>query len=194
MKSCVLKMARKTKHKILVTYLVDTREKDIDYTKRLKIHKRMPTDGIKFVGVERCTVKPKQDINSFGDISFKWKFEDDEEWVQANFSLERKGGLDLFTTIYTKSNFDRFMLELDRAKDSDFYIVHTDDMSEIVDKILKVRRFNENTCKVFFDRYLKLLEEAQKRNIKIVTSGRQIEFVIYRLIKKHITDNKLNYK
>lgn len=188
-------LVRKVKYNIDVIVQVDTRERDLDYLKTIKIDQRRNKDGQKIVGLERCCVKPNTE-NSTGDISFKYKFEGEDEWIQASFAIERKGGMDFFSSIYTKVNRDRLEAEMKRAVDGkvDIYFVVTDDLSTLNKKIQKVKMFNENACITFFGNMLRFNEFLMGYNIPLITSGADLGWIIRRLVKKHIKENKLNYK
>ena len=108
-------MACKKKYNTDVIIQVDTREQSTDYIKQIKIHKRRPKDGIKIIGTEIVTVKPKGVAKSTGDISYKYKFEDEEEWIQSNLNIEIKKKTDAFSSIYTKANYDRLIKEFERG-------------------------------------------------------------------------------
>jgi len=186
---------RKTKYNVDIIIQIDTREKNLDYLSQMPIEKRRRKDGIKIIGKEITAVKPKGNL-SYGDISFKYRLEGDRNWRQANFCIEIKKGTDQFSTIYMKKNYDRLLKELDKAVDNNtkMYYVVTDDIQSLNRKIMYIRKFNENTCKTFFTKHLKLLDDLQKRNIKFIVAGNDLGFVIKRLIKDYVTKNKLQYK
>jgi len=184
------------KHNIDVKILIDTREKNIDYLKTIKIDSRRNSDGIKVIEIERCTVKPTNECASIGDISFSYKIEGDSEWTQAKFAIERKAGLDLFSSLYTKANKTRLESEMKRAYDNniDMYFIVTDDISLLKSKIIKVRKFDDKSCIIFFDNLLKFNELLMKYNIPFITSGEDLGWLVRRLVKKYIQKYKLNYR
>jgi len=173
---------------------IDTREKNTKYINDILIDKRRNKDGVKIIDVEYDTVKPNTSVST-GDVSFKYNIEGTDEWIQSSFCIELKKGMDMFSSIYTKANFDRLKKEIDRAYEDkvDFYFVSTNNIEELNKLIMKVRRFNESSCKIFFDKYIELNKYlASKGYCGVITSGEIIPYVIRRLIKKHIHSNKKN--
>lgn len=172
---------------------IDTREQNTKYVNDIKIDKRRNKDGSKIIDIEYCTVKPNTRLST-GDISFKYRKSELEEWTQSSFCIELKKGMDMFSSIYTASNYKRLCAEIDRAKEDnvDFYFVSTDDFEKINKSILKLRKFNENACKIYFDKYLKLNEYLNSQGyLGILTSGNDLGFIIRRLIKRYVINNKL---
>ena len=192
-------MARKTKQNIDIKIIYDTRERDLEYIKGIKLDDERLKDKTQIVATSRETCRPSNEHNvSYGDITFKYKFidEKDSEWVQANFCIEIKKSTDQFQSIFVKKNFDRMMKEFDKAvkNDTTMYYVVTDDITDLNSKVLKIKMFGENQCKIFFDRHLKLKEELKKRDIEMIVAGNDLGWIIRRLIKKYIKDSKINYK
>lgn len=178
--------------KLDIVIQIDTREKNTSFINNIIIDKRRNKDGVKIVDVEYTTVKPNTRVST-GDVSFKYRIDDGVDWIQSSFCIELKKGMDMFSSIYTKANFDRLKLEIDRAYNGnvDFYFVSTKNIEELNRMIVKLRRFNENTCKIFFDKYIELNKYlSSKGYCGIITSGEIIPYVIRRLVKKHIYTNK----
>ena len=190
-------MVRKTKFNIDIIIQYDTRERSLEFLKTIKIDKRRNKDGVKIIGLERVTVKPLGCTKSTSDISYKWKFEDEDEWTQSNLGCEIKKGSDLFSSVYTKATRERLFREIERAKIAklDFYFLITDNMTELNKKINAIRRFNENACKISFDNFLKLNEYLRECGFReCLCTGNDLGWVIRRLIKNNIKKTKINYK
>ena len=63
---------KKTKNQIEVIILYDTREQSLEYLKTIQIDKKVGSDGIKIIGVEKEICKPNQcRISSKGSITYK---------------------------------------------------------------------------------------------------------------------------
>lgn len=190
-------MARKIKHNIDIIIQYDTRERDLDYLKTIKIDSRRNKDGIKVTGIEKTTVKPLGCSKSTSDISYKWRYEGEEEWHQSNLGIEIKKGMDLMQSIYTKANRDRLFREIDRCKEAklDFYFLVTDSIQDLNKKIMKVRKFNENTCKIVFDNLFKLSDYLTECGYnECICTGVELGWVIRRLVKNNVKKYKVNYK
>lgn len=76
----------------------------------------------------------------------------------------------------------------------DMYYVYTHNMTELNREINKIRRFNDNSCKIYFDRYLQLQEYLMQNKIPMMCSGNDLGWVINRLVKRNIKNYKINYK
>ena len=190
-------MARKVAQNIDVIVQYDSKEQDLNYLKTIKIDSRRNKDGVKIIGLERTNVKPLGTTVGTSDISFKWCFEDNqEEWFQSNLAAEIKKGTDAMSSIYTKASYDRLIREFERGikVNLDMYYLVTDNMTELNRKINAIRKFNDNTCKIFFSNYLKLTTYLQENKIPMICTGSDIGWVIRRVIKENIKKNKLNYK
>lgn len=196
-------MARKTKHDIEVKIIYDKKEKDIDYTKLL-LDKRIGSDGVKFIEVERETVKPL-DVNtnlpckiSTGDITFYYREKDtQEEWRLTNFCCEIKKNSDMFQSLYMKANRDRLLLEIQRSYDYglQLYFVSTEDLTTLSKTIHKIPKFRltavENT---HFEQFMQLQDKLKECGYNgVIVSGTDLAWVIRRCIKHYIKKNKIQY-
>lgn len=196
-------MARKTKHDIEVKLIFDTREKDVDYTKLL-LDKRIGSDGVKFVEIERATVKPLN-VNtnlpckiSTGDITFMYREKDtQEEWRLTNFCCEIKKNSDMFQSLYMKTNRDRLLLEIQRSYDYglQLYFVSTEDLTTLSKTIHKIPKFRltavENT---HFEQFMQLQDKLKECGYNgVIVSGTDLAWVVRRCIKHYIKKNKIQY-
>ena len=190
-------MVRKIRRNIDIIIQYDSRERDLEYLKTIKVDLRRNKDGVKLLSMERVCVKPLGTTVSTSDISYKWKFEDEEEYYQSNFACEIKKGTDLMSSVYMKANRDRLFKEILRAKEAklDFYFLITDNMTELNRKINKIRKFNDNSCKIIFDNFMKLNQYLSESGFReCICTGNDIGWVIRRLIKNNIKSTKINYK
>ena len=187
---------KKTKQNIDVIIQYDVKEKDLDYLKTIKIDSRRSKTGIKVIGLERENVKPLGVTIGTGDVSFKCAFEGEKEFTQSNLCVEIKKGNDAFSSIYTKANYDRLIAEFERGLKVklDMYYLITDSMTELNRKINTIRRFNDDSCKIYFNNFLKLQEYLQENKIPIICTGSDIGWVLRRLVMKNIEKYKLNYR
>lgn len=192
---------KKTKNQIEVIILYDTREQSLDYLKTIQIDKRVGSDGIKIIGVEKEICKPNQCRVSTGDVTFKWRLKDsNEEWKYSNLCIEIKKGLDEFSSLYTKDNRCRLQDEVNRAFEEkmDFYFLITDNLTELNKKILKIPKFKYSKQSLpthtFFNHYMKFNEYLSSKGFReMLCIGEDIGFVIRRLVKDNIIKNKLQY-
>jgi len=175
---------------------IDNKEKDLSYVKGIKYDTRRNKDGQKLLSTEMCTVKPNTKLGTT-DVSFKYCFPDlnPDKWIQSSFGIELKKKGDSFSSVYTKANFDRLKREVDRSIESevDMYYVVTDDITVSRKRIERIKRFTDNTSKIYFDNMLKFNEYLMSNKIPYITCGTDIGWVIRRLIKYHIKKYKLNY-
>ena len=194
-------MVRKVKHDIEIKIVFDSREKDIDYTKLL-LDKRIGSDGVKFVEIERATVKPL-DVNtnspcktSTGDITFMYREKDsNEEWKLTNFCCEIKKSNDMFQSLYLKSSRDRLMNEIQRSYDYglELYFVATEDLTILSKSIHKIPKFKltavENT---HFEQFMQLQDKLKECGYNgVIVSGTDLAWVVRRCIKHYIKKNKI---
>ena len=192
-------MARAVKKDILVKYVIDSREKDISYTKDL-LDQRISKDGIKFVEIETKAVKPNGCKVSTGDITIEIKAKDDEnsEWKETTFCLELKKKNDIFGSLYTADSRNRLFAEIDRCKEYglELYFICTDDFGDINKIIQKIPKFrNSNVHNTHFENVMKLQEKLLYSGYQgILTSGSDLAWLIRRLAKYYIKKNKLQYK
>jgi len=188
-------MAKKTKHNIDIIVQIDNKEKDLYYVNDIKLDKRRNKDGVKVLSTERCNVKPNTRLGTC-DVSFKYKFEDSDEWIQSSFGCELKKKTDLFSSVYMKANRERLFREIDRCVEAevDMYFIATDDITAMRKGIEKIRKFNDYTCITFLDNLMKLKTYLMLYNIPYFTSGNDLGWLIRRLIKLHIKKTKINYK
>ena len=191
-------MARAKKKDIEVTWMIDSREQDIKYTKDL-VDSRIGKDGIKFVGIETRAVKPNGCKVSTGDVTIVYREKDsNSEWIETSFCLELKKTTDVFSSLYMANNRDRLFAEIDRAKENelDFYFIVTDDFGSINKAIRKIPKFrNTNAHNTHFENVMKLQEKLHECGFNgILTSGSDLSWLIRRLAKYHIKKNKLQYK
>lgn len=191
-------MARAKKKDIEVTWIIDSREQDIKYTKDL-VDSRISKDGIKFVGIETRAVKPNGCKVSTGDVTIVYREKDsNSEWIETSFCLELKKTTDVFSSLYMANNRDRLFAEIDRAKENelDFYFIVTDDFGSINKAIQKIPKFrNTNAHNTHFENVMKLQEKLHECGFNgILTSGSDLSWLIRRLAKYHIKKNKLQYK
>ena len=191
-------MARVKKKDIEVTWIIDSREQDIKYTKDL-VDSRIGKDGIKFVGIETRAVKPNGCKVSTGDVTIVYREKDsNSEWIETSFCLELKKTTDVFSSLYMANNRDRLFAEIDRAKENelDFYFIVTDDFGSINKAIQKIPKFrNTNAHNTHFENVMKLQEKLHECGFNgILTSGSDLSWLIRRLAKYHIKKNKLQYK
>lgn len=193
--------AKKIKNQIEVMAIIDTRENDLNYLKSFKIDERINADGIKILGYEFETCKPNRCKTSTGDISFKWRIKDSkDEWIYSKFCVELKKNTDLFSSLYTKTNRDRLYSEVDRAKEYglDFYFLSTDDLTTLNTKINKIPKFRKskisNPTHTFFGHLIKFNEYLKENGFnQVFCCGDDVCYTLRRLIKKHISDYKLQY-
>ena len=189
-------MARVLKKNMDIIIQIDNKEKDLSYVKSIKLDQRRNKDGQKILSTEMCTVKPNTELGTC-DVSFKYCFPDlnPNEFIQAPFGVELKKRGDAFSSVYTKANFDRLKREVDRSVEAkvDMYYVVTDDITIARKRIERIKRFTDNTSKIFFDNMLKFNEYLMINKIPYITCGTDIGWVIRRLIKHHIKKYKLNY-
>ena len=83
---------KKVKKDIDVKYVIDTRERDLNYTKDI-LDKRRGSDGIKFTEIEVKTCKPNGMKVSSGDVTIEYRVAGTEdEWIESKFVLEIKKG------------------------------------------------------------------------------------------------------
>ena len=196
-------VGKKVKHDIEIKVIYDTKEKDIDYTKLL-LDKRIGSDGVKFVEIERATVKPL-DINtklpckiSTGDITFMYREKDsNEEWKLTNFCCEIKKSNDMFQSLYLKSSRDRLMNEIQRSYDYglELYFVATEDLTTLSKTIHKIPKFRltavENT---HFEQFMELQYKLKECGYNgVIVSGTDLAWVIRRCIKHYIKKKKIQY-
>ena len=196
-------MVRKVKHDIEIKIVFDSREKDIDYTKLL-LDKRIGSDGVKFIEIERATVKPL-DINtnypckiSTGDVTFMYREKDsNEEWKLTNFCAEIKKSTDMFQSLYLKSSRDRLMNEIQRSYDYglELYFVATEDLTTLSKTIHKIPKFRltavENT---HFEQFMQLQDKLKECGYNgVIVSGTDLAWVVRRCIKHYIKKNKIQY-
>lgn len=196
-------MVRKVKHDIEIKVVFDSREKDIDYTKLL-LDKRIGSDGVKFVEIERATVKPL-DVNtnapckiSTGDVTFYYREKDtDMDWKLTNFCCEIKKSNDIFQSLYLKTNRDRLMDEVQRSHDYglELYFIATEDLTTLSKTIHKIPKFRltavENT---HFEQFLELQDKLKQCGYNgVIVSGSDLAWVIRRCIKHYIKKNKIQY-
>lgn len=196
-------MAKKKKN-IAIKILLDTREKDISFIKDC-LDSRIGKDGVKIESYDAVTVKPL-DVNtgepcktSTGDIAIMYREKDtDNEWQLSNLCIELKKGLDCFSSIYLAKNRGRLQAECLRAKEYglDFYFITTNSMDDTIKQISKVPKLKTTNCEVtHFDQlcdYNKLL--ASNGHNPIIVSGKSLSWCIRRVIKRHVKENKLQYK
>ncbi len=188
---------KKIKKDIECVWLIDSREKDTKYVKDL-IDSRIGKDGIKFIGHEVVTFKPKGCKVSTGDCGFKFRERgSNSEWIETTFCCEIKRSTDAFSSLHLADNRRRIQEEINRAKDNglDFYFIVTDDFENINKAILKIPRFrNTNTHNTNFENFMKLQEMLLDGGfIGSLVSGADLPWLIRRLAKKHIKEKKLQY-
>ena len=175
-----------------VKIIYDTREQDVGYIKYIKLDRRRGKDGVKFISCERALCKPHGCTMSTGDVTYAWKLKDDSEWIQSSFSIELKKGMDLFSSLYTKPNFDRLKNEIDRASvaELDFYFVVTDSLYQTRKSLVKLKKVGRNADTIYFGKLLELDRYLSKNNFNgIITTGRSgdtLGFTIRRLIKASV--------
>lgn len=191
-------MAVKKKQDLEVLLCYDTKEKDTSYVKDV-LDKKINKDGIKISESLRTTCKPLGCRISTADITIMYKIKDSkDEWIPTNFAIERKCGMDLFSSLYTASNRDRLFLELDRCKEANlqFIFVSTDSIEDIMKGISNIPKFKNTNAEVtFFENFMKLQEKLNELGFLYVTTGKNgFAFTIRRLIKRFIVKNKLQYK
>lgn len=194
---------KKVKHDIEIKIVFDSREKDIDYTKLL-LDKRIGSDGVKFVEIERATVKPL-DINtklpcktSTGDITFMYREKDsNEEWKLTNFCCELKKNTDMLQSLYLKSSRDRLFAEILRSYEYglQLYFIATQDLTTLSKSIHKIPKFRlkavENT---HFEQFMELQDKLKECGYNgVIVSGTDLAWVIRRCIKHYIKKNKIQY-
>lgn len=185
------------KKEIDIKVVYDTREKDISYIRHIKLDKRRGKDGIKFISCERAICKPLDCVISTGDITYAWKLKDDSEWTQSPFSIEIKKGMDLFSSLYSKSNFDRLKREIDRAEASKigFYFLVTDSIYQTRKGLEKVKKVGRNADTIYFGKLLELNKYLTNSGFdSIITTGKSkdtLAFCIRRLIKDSVKKLKL---
>jgi hypothetical protein len=187
---------RKIKHNIDIIIQYDTRENNIDYIDDIRIDKRRAVDGIKILGIERVCVKPDNCKISTGDITFKYRLEGSVDWKQSNLAIELKKGTDIMSSTYLKKNRERLYDEINRAKQYklDFYLLITDDITKLNNKINLIRRFNDKACIITFNNLLKLDDFLIFNGFRAcLCVGDDIGWTIRRLIKNNIVKNKLMY-
>lgn len=197
-------MARAVKKEIEIKLLIDSRECDVKYVNGV-LDSRIGKDGIKISEYEVCTVKPL-DVNtgkacktSTGDIGFMYREKgSNSEWTLSNFCIERKGGLDLFSSLYGKANNERLQKEILRAKDYglSFYFVCDNTLSDTIAQVKKVPKLKMTNCEnTHFEQLIKFNRFLTDNGFDgIIVSGKEIAWTIRRLVKKYVKDNKLQYK
>jgi len=185
-----------------IILLVDTREQDLGYINSIEFDKRRKSDGVKIVGYEIVTIKPRGVKVSTGDISYKYKV-NEGDWINSNLSIEIKKGMDLMSSIYTKASYDRLIREIQRAKDAqlDFYFISDTDITSMVSYIKKLEpdfsRFGKSALKksklkansnvLFVEKYLQLNNDLKEFGYNgIMCSGKDIWILIKRLIKNNL--------
>ena len=153
------------KQNIEVVLIIDSREKDLNFLKKLKFNKEFRSDKVKIMGHEIATVKPLNCKVSTGDITFKYRLEKGGEWFKSNLSIELKKKGDLYSTLMPKKNEERFYRELQRAKDAnlDFCIITDVSFKEIDANIKKLKSMNRISKRVdhlniFIEKYINLCE------------------------------------
>ena len=197
-------MARAKKKNIAIKIIVDTREQDVSYIKDC-LDSRIGKDGIKIESYEIATVKPL-DVNtgepcktSTGDITIMYREKDtDNEWKLSNLAVELKKNLDILSSLLNASNRERLQAECLRAKEYglDFYFITTNSLDDTIKQIAKVPKLRATNCEVtHFEQlcdYNKLL--ADSGHNPIIVSGKSLAWSIRRVIKRHVKENKLQYK
>ena len=189
---------KKVKKDIDVKYVIDTRERDLNYTKDI-LDKRRGSDGIKFTDIEVKTCKPNGMKVSSGDVTIEYRVAGTEdEWIDSKFVLEIKKGTDIMQTLFTKESRDRFYNELNRIKDEDldFYLISTDDSETITKAIKKIPKFRNTSTEILhFENFVNLQEKLLELNMRgVLISGKNdLGWMVRRLAKRHIIKNKLQY-
>lgn len=178
-----------------IKIIYDTREKNTEYIDKFEVDKRRRKDGTKIIEVERNTVKPLGATKSTGDLTYEYRI-DDGEWIKSSLSIELKRDLDMFTSIYTKTNYDRLIREITRAKeyDLDFYFISDTPIDLLVEKVKKmesnprIKKIKYNSNIIFLNKYLKLNEDIVDIGYKqgILCSGKDVWSLIRRLIKNNL--------
>jgi hypothetical protein len=187
------KTTRKKKQNIDIRIILDTREKDVSLMNKIKIDKDYCKDKIKISDIKIDTVKPLGVITSTGDLTIEYKT-DDNIWKKTKLSIELKRGSDIFTTLF--SNKKRFKNELERAKlyDLDFVVLHDwtfDDVKNHIKQLQGMRKigYKSNPFLTYIENYLELSKDTT-----FICCGNNFEETIRRIIKKHIKNNKLQYR
>jgi len=182
-------VAKKKKRNIDIIIQIDSREQKTDYVRTIKIDSRRNKDGVKIIGTETVCVKPKGCKGiSTGDVSYKWKYEDENEWTQSNLSIEIKRSTDLFGSIYVKKNRERLFLEIDRAKNGklDFWFLITNNITEMNRKIEKIPKMFESACMTHFTNFIRLNKYLSDSGFReSICTGNNIGWVIRRLVKQN---------
>lgn len=177
------------KNNIQLRVIIDTREQDVAYVKKI-LNSKVDSTGILLNDFKIDTCKPLGKDKSVGDITYQYTL-DGEKWYDTNLCIEIKKGMDLFQTLW--SNGKRFKEEIKRTDGLDFYIIHDWTMYEVVNGIkeLILKKFirnNSNAVEGFLGSYLKLCKDHT-----VICSGsnkNDLSKLIRRIIKEHFKINR----
>lgn len=191
----------KSKQKILIKIIVDSREKDLKWLSKFKFDKKYGTDKIMILDYEirkpfKCLDYKNNEIHtSTGDIGIEYSLDDGLSWNKTNLSIELKRETDFSSTLY--SSWTRFTNEIKRALEYklDFCVIYnqsTKQMYEHFDKLKYMHRISKFSFpeKIVYDRMV----ELQKDYHIPMFYTHEIEEMVKRVIKHHIKQYKLQYK
>lgn len=188
---------KKSKLPIQIRLWIDPKEKDVNYVH--EILKSEPTkDGIEFFDYIVESVKPLGIKYSTTDLSILYRKKGNKEWIETNLGIEIKKGIDSLSSIYTAENRDRLYFEIDRASayGMTMYFVITDTIEDIRKKASSLPMLKDKHAdSVYFKELVKLNRKLNSEGFDgVIVSGYDgLAFVLKRIIKMYVQDNKLNY-